>query len=330
MLYIPPSEFDTTTLCPCCGGAHDVYRTMDEMAWDCLALTLNRLNKQDPANPVIAKKALASRDDVLFLEMELAAALALVEDALSLVPELQGIIGPSLKEAMNASEVYDAIAKADDYWRKHAFKPGTASKWEEAITLALATGVVAANDAVFVPKSFRDSMIAGMNRAGKYYSNNFFSTQVMPSLYNAVDRVVYGDEAGAKASFRIVQQTLDSRLKSVPYWNVVANAAASRAYHYGLLRSGQFAGRTTFRFDAVMDKRTSAICRSMNGRQWTISRGLDLMVRVAEAEHPEDVKTISPWVKASDIDGYSDEELANMGVMVPPLHGRCRSTLVLL
>jgi hypothetical protein len=325
VFHIDPHNLDANN-CPCCGGSHEVYQTLDEMAFDCTALTLNRLKGEE----IVTRAQLANRDDVNFLEMELAASLALAEDALSLVPRVEDIILPHLKEDLRADQVYDAMDRANSLWRNESFKEETSTKWEEAIALALAVGVVTANDAVFVPREFRTGMINGMNRAAKYYTNEFFNTQVMPSLYGAVDRVLYGDQTGAKAAFTLVRETLDKRLKSVPYWNVVANAATSRSYHYGMLRAGQFAGKSSFRYVAVMDKRTSDICTNMNGREWTISVGLNLMQRVINAEHPEDLKTITPWMKYQDMKNLDESALAEAGVIVPPLHGRCRSTIALI
>jgi hypothetical protein len=45
------------------------------------------------------------------------------------------------------------------------------------------------------------------------------------------------------------------------------------------------------------------------------------------AQDPEDVKTIAPWPKLEDIKGKSSKELVAQGVIVPPYHFFCRTTL---
>jgi hypothetical protein len=298
---------------------------MHDMAIDCMELTSHRLY----GTPV-RKQDLATRSDVKFVEMELAAALTMAEDALSLVPDVKAIVGPTLKEAMNADEVYEAIYHADRMWRNNSFKAGVASEFSEAMALSVATGVNTASDAVMVDGYFRNRVIDGMTRSAKYYSNEFFNKHVMPALENAVNLAVTGNQPAGTAGFKFVQQTLNARLKSVPYWRLVANAAASRSYHYGLLKGGSAIGRTGYRYEAVIDERTSEVCRVLHGREWRIDDAVGLIEKIASAEDPEEVKSISPWLKPSDVEGLTNKELRDLGVILPPAHGNCRSTLVLI
>ncbi len=323
--------YDAKSVCKSCGCSHDdgEYTSLEDMAYDCLALSLERLGKAEPGS-IVKKAELANRDDVPYLEMELAAALVLAADAGRVSKTMQDILYPVMgDEEIIAEEVYDAIDRANRVWREESFNEETEKSYRDAILLAMAVGVLFVNDAVFVDEAFRTPMIEAMVRAGKYYTNEYFNTQVIPSLYDAVTKVTIGDQTGAKLAFSTVRQTLDKRLASVPYWNVVANAASSRAYHTGVLRAGQLIGKTTFTFVAVRDERTSEICRLMHGKVFTVDQGLDLMQRVAAAEDPEEVKAITPWLRINDVRDLSASELAQAGIMIPPLHGNCRSTIEL-
>jgi hypothetical protein len=66
----------------------------------------------------------------------------------------------------------------------------------------------------------------------------------------------------------------------------------------------------------------------MNGRIIPVSRCVDQRDELMAAKDPEDVKTISPWVSAESIKGKSIGSIMDKGVIMPPLHFHCRSTMV--
>ena len=42
----------------------------------------------------------------------------------------------------------------------------------------------------------------------------------------------------------------------------------------------------------------------------------------------EAAKAAHPWVKEADVAGKNTDELAAAGILMPPIHARCRCTLV--
>ncbi|MGK3946915.1 hypothetical protein ABK046_52185, partial [Streptomyces caeruleatus] len=74
---------------------------------------------------------------------------------------------------------------------------------------------------------------------------------------------------------------LATRLKSVPYWRLVANQASSRAYHYGLTRAGLSLGYTGYRLDAVIDKATTPVCRSLDGKVFWLADAVQRLEKLA-------------------------------------------------
>ena len=77
------------------------------------------------------------------------------------------------------------------------------------------------------------------------------------------------------------------------------------------------------------DERTSIICRAMYGTQWNVGDLVGLADSIANATDVDEVKKITPWLKPSDIAGLDARQLLNLGVAIPPLHGRCRSKILL-
>lgn len=170
----------------------------------------------------------------------------------------------------------------------------------------------------------------GIVAAAKYYTNNYFNTFVIPEIQQRIRSILDGTPFNEVPGLADIRALLDRRLRSVPYWRLVANAAASRGYHYGYLKAAELRGVTTYRFVAVIDSRTSEICQFMNGKEFSVRNAVTLMERVAGAANIEEVKAIMPWRPFKEVDGLSRDALEALGVVVPPLHGNCRSTLVIV
>ncbi len=149
-----------------------------------------------------------------------------------------------------------------------------------------------------------------------------------------------------------------------PYWETVAMSFANRGRTYTQLAAFDEADIERFRFEAVLDEVTSQVCRFMHGREFSVERAMQRFDAVEQAGDPERIANIQPWMRVgADGDGnqvlfyerggrrrvvaqvdepavgqvdqvgrYSraltNDELEAAGVTVPPLHGRCRSTIV--
>lgn len=148
------------------------------------------------------------------------------------------------------------------------------------------------------------------------------------------------------------------------YWETVAMSFANRARTYTQLAAFDEADIQRYRFEAILDQVTSAVCRFMHGRVFTVAHALKRFRQVERARDPERIRALQPWVQVGADDagnqvlfferssrrhvvahvdesavGQSDEVgtysramsndgLESAGVSVPPLHGRCRSTIV--
>ena len=153
---------------------------------------------------------------------------------------------------------------------------------------------------------------------------------------------------------------------SEAYYRVVANAALARTRSWASLQSFQEAGFEEWRYVSVLDERTSDQCRWLHGRTWKISTGISLLEygEKEAARNPLSIKETMPWIRTSKdektgkqylafkrgdkterlalikrsavgerdkIGSYSsiasDQRLASFGVIIPPTHGDCRSSM---
>lgn len=174
------------------------------------------------------------------------------------------------------------------------------------------------------------SVHAGIVRAARYSTNRYFNDIVLPTIIRRIDALLEGAAPTDVPDFADIREGLYQRLRSVPYWRVVASAAASRAYHYGYLRAAQARGRLAYRWKAVLDERTSAICRHMNGKEFSVAEAVSLLERAAAEEDIAGVKRVLPWLRMAEVNGMTKDQLRARGFMVPPAHGLCRSTIVWL
>jgi len=148
------------------------------------------------------------------------------------------------------------------------------------------------------------------------------------------------------------------------YWKLIASTFANRSRTYGQLRSYEDAEVDAYVFQSVLDSKTSEICRFMHGRTFSVKRALNRYA-LSASKGAEGVVDVMPWVSGgTDDDGnsvlyfkrgdqrvtvaqvdepaegevdergsyskeLSNDELEASGVTVPPLHGYCRSTILL-
>lgn len=173
---------------------------------------------------------------------------------------------------------------------------------------------------------------------------------------------------GRDAITRNLQTRLGTSLginRSRNYWNVISAAFTNRARTYGQLAAFSDAQIRSFVFEAVLDEVTTDQCRFLHGRRFPVAAGLRRFDASEQATAPEEVKQIMPWIQSgrgedgerilyirdaegartqvaevtrsgvgsrddtgSFRGGFNNAQLQAVGSFMPPLHGRCRSTIV--
>lgn len=149
------------------------------------------------------------------------------------------------------------------------------------------------------------------------------------------------------------------------YWDVVAGAFIGNGRTYAQLSSYAEAGITRYLIEAVLDERTTEICRYLHGKIFEVRDALRRFDALERLELPEEVKQAQPWVREStdtttgnrvlfverggvrtplvevtrsgfgNIDDrgehgrdVSNRGLMDLGVGFPPYHGLCRTTTI--
>ena len=193
-----------------------------------------------------------------------------------------------------------------------------------------------------------EKVVKYLANEGPYWLSNFYSTHLSQRI-SEIGRIIALDGSiGLEQGSMLMKSVLEKEFsligggtafpsefsapfsgKAKNYFDIVSANAAVKARSFSNVLAFEQANVETFEFSAVLDNRTSEICQYMHGRRFSTVTAVDLIDKVVNADSPDEVKGITPWVSrksAVNIGGNGitesqNENLANAGVMIPPLHG---------
>ena len=141
------------------------------------------------------------------------------------------------------------------------------------------------------------------------------------------------------------------------YWEILAGSFVGRGRSYAQVSAYAEAGITRYRIEAVLDERTSNVCRFLHGRTFTVGDALRSFEEAERLKNPEEIKDLNPWVRVNGSALYlmrggtrivvgevvrsgegkwdntgefatqrSSAALSALGLGFPPYHGLCRTT----
>ncbi len=153
--------------------------------------------------------------------------------------------------------------------------------------------------------------------------------------------------------------------KAPGYWEVVASAFAGEGRSFAQVSAFAEAGIERYVLSAILDERTTDLCRFMDGKEFAVGNALLAFDRQAGLEEPEAIKQLRPWVRerlneetgarelgvkrgegwtriaviersgvgvrdgrGSFSQALGNAQLAGLGIFAPPFHGHCRSVLL--
>lgn len=134
--------------------------------------------------------------------------------------------------------------------------------------------------------------------------------------------------------------------RSKAYWSAISNDFANKSRVASVIHSLDDAGIEKYMFSAVMDEVTCTRCGLLDGRTWSVSAVKHQLDYALQLEDPEDIVNKRPFLRSRPGEVYferhgseyvvarngkavmSDEEMLAAGITLPPLHLRCRCTIV--
>jgi len=199
---------------------------------------------------------------------------------------------------------------------------------------------------------------AFMAKDQMWWIGDFYDSSLSNVLNKRVSQVMLEQGLGRADAAKELQKTLHKDIMAgrlpakvgvpPPGWNSTPQAyfegltgnMASRASGWSALESMVDAAVERYRIAAVLDSRTSDVCRTMNGKVFTTAQGTSLRDRIMAAKSPDDIKKIAGWQRADEITSKygvkrgkaltpkQASTMASAGLALPPYHFRCRSTVL--
>ena len=161
---------------------------------------------------------------------------------------------------------------------------------------------------------------------GDYY-NRMLSEQVAQTIRAGMKEGL-GREAIGRDLAEFFEDYPGVPSKPAVYWRGLAANGMNRSRQFGLVQGYVETGTRYLEIVAVLDERTSPVCRELSGKVIPLSAAVAQRDLLMAAEDPEDVKTIAPWVSAASIKGLGIRDIIDQGVVLPPYHFHCRTTVV--
>jgi hypothetical protein len=164
-----------------------------------------------------------------------------------------------------------------------------------------------------------------------FYMNNMFDRTIADGMREKImEQVVDGGLTGQDA-IDAIKTILDEDLTMKPenYLNMLADVDAERATTFGKIEEMDAQGIKYFKIVNPLDHRTSDICRHLVKvyDQVPVQLALDKRDEYIENDDPEAIGDFMPWPTKDQLDELDAEELMALGVLMPPFHSRCRSTI---
>lgn len=116
---------------------------------------------------------------------------------------------------------------------------------------------------------------------------------------------------------------------------LISSLHSSRLAVWGFSAEAEVRGVLRYRLTAVLDSRTSAFCRMINGKEFLVEDARRSINEVLSVQDPDDVKVLQPWPKQTkaQIASYEDldaKQLTALNLHIPPFHPGCRTLCVLV
>lgn len=119
----------------------------------------------------------------------------------------------------------------------------------------------------------------------------------------------------------------DKSDRGFAYFEGLAEHTTYRINELGKINGMVKAGVEYYEIKAIMDDRTSDVCRQMDGVIFPLSKALEFRDEILNLKSPEDIKDFAPWRPESDIIDFKKDGFP-VGMALPPYHWRCRTITV--
>lgn len=174
-----------------------------------------------------------------------------------------------------------------------------------------------------------------------FWLRNHYDDMIAKRINSILEESIEGNYTN-----RELAQMLESEFSSLVqgsrvYYEGLADHTALRIREFGRLKNYERFEAQYYKIVAVMDNRTSDICRALNGKIFPLEPALKSMNAIFEVhekytnfeEAKEHLKRISPFITEDQVEYGANGQpqgVRGMSTPFPPFHWRCRTRTVMI
>lgn len=162
-----------------------------------------------------------------------------------------------------------------------------------------------------------------------YWIETYYEREVRDQLQETMRDVLGSGESRLNAGKRLQQELGERVKKDNLYWEGLSNHITTRTREFAKVSGYLQAGVTFIEIRAVLDNRTSEICRYMHGRVFKVTDARNIREKLIRTDTPDEIKRVAPWISGGSAKRMKTAKLADEGVILPPYHWNCRTTTVM-
>ena len=119
----------------------------------------------------------------------------------------------------------------------------------------------------------------------------------------------------------------DKSNRGFAYFEGLAEHTTYRVNELGKVSGFEKAEIEYYEIKAIIDDRTSDVCRYMDGVIFPVSEAIKFRDTVLKLKSPEEIKNFAPWRSASELLDFKKDGFPT-GMAMPPYHWRCRTIII--
>lgn len=196
------------------------------------------------------------------------------------------------------------------------------SEWNEALYLSGAVeGVGKRVRFALGPPDYRALDLIG--RQNYFWLMEHYSREVQHGFDGLLNEAIADGWSRKKLADALQAHFAQHKTLSRAYFEGLADHTARKLREIGRVAGYERAGIAHVKVKAILDQRTSAICRALDGRIIPVAELSRQKEAILEARTQEELKQAAPWLDAEQVAGDLPR---NYGL--PPYHYRCRTVTV--
>lgn len=204
---------------------------------------------------------------------------------------------------------------------------------DDLLTLQASTYAAGMKEVLGITPSFnvKDAKaLAALERYALYPVLHHFDDQLQGKVREFGNKII-SDGLNRTEAAKLFEDEFAKKysIPSFRYWQGYSNFVVTRSREFGHVSAFEVTETEYAVPRAVLDHRTTQICRDMNGRRIKVSECVRVRDALMENEDASKVKEITPFSTAEEISTTKSSDLPS-GAILPPYHfGACRTRLTI-